>query len=170
MKRLLFIISTIIFTISGLSQEVNQVITDEKTGNEILVGAIDIQGMHSCEEFMENFKVLYSEYQPDNAVIEQITGKLEGVDITIVLATWCHDSKIQVPYFFRILTLTGYNENSLNLIGVDRVKKAGALNIRKMKIKRVPTFIFYKDGKELGRIVETPKTTLESDMLEILGD
>jgi hypothetical protein len=35
-------------------------------------------------------------------------------------------------------------------------------------ITNVPTFIFYKDGKELNRIVEFPIEDLESDMLKIL--
>ncbi|MEJ2614863.1 MAG: hypothetical protein P8Z35_07895 [Ignavibacteriaceae bacterium] len=40
-----------------------------------------------------------------------------------------------------------------------------------MKIELVPTIIFYKDEKELGRIVETPNDSLEKDILKILtGD
>ena len=38
-----------------------------------------------------------------------------------------------------------------------------------MSIINVPTFIFYKDGEELGRIVEYPIQDLESDMLKILS-
>ena len=33
---------------------------------------------------------------------------------------------------------------------------------------RVPTFIFFKNGKEVGRFVERPRETLEKDMLKIL--
>jgi hypothetical protein len=32
----------------------------------------------------------------------------------------------------------------------------------------VPTIIFYENGKELGRIVESPEKTLETDILKIL--
>jgi hypothetical protein len=37
-----------------------------------------------------------------------------------------------------------------------------------LKIDRVPTFIFYKDKKETGRIVENPKKDLLTDFLEIV--
>jgi hypothetical protein len=33
----------------------------------------------------------------------------------------------------------------------------------------VPTFIFMKDGQELGRIVEYPLESLEKDMAKILS-
>ena len=35
-------------------------------------------------------------------------------------------------------------------------------------ITHVPTFIFLKDGKELGRITEYPERTLERDMVQII--
>ncbi len=33
--------------------------------------------------------------------------------------------------------------------------------------ERVATFIFYRDGEELGRIEETPEGALEEDILKI---
>jgi hypothetical protein len=37
-----------------------------------------------------------------------------------------------------------------------------------LNIERVPTFIFLKNKVEAGRIIETPVTSLEQDMLNIL--
>ena len=36
-------------------------------------------------------------------------------------------------------------------------------------IERVPTFIFYKEGKEIGRFVEFPQESVEADMLKIVS-
>ena len=36
-------------------------------------------------------------------------------------------------------------------------------------IINVPTFIFYRGGQELGRIVEYPIESLEADMVKILS-
>ena len=36
-------------------------------------------------------------------------------------------------------------------------------------IKRVPTFIFYKKGKEIGRYVEYARESLEKDLLKIVS-
>ena len=56
----------------------------------------------------------------------------------------------------------------LEFIGVDRLKKTHDYSIKELKIKRVPTFIFYKEGKEIGRIIESPNETLEKDFLKIV--
>jgi thioredoxin-related protein len=36
-------------------------------------------------------------------------------------------------------------------------------------ITNVPTFIFYKKGKEIGRFVEFPRETLEKGILKIVS-
>jgi hypothetical protein len=38
----------------------------------------------------------------------------------------------------------------------------------RFKVDTLPTMIFLKDGKELGRIVQEPKTTMEGEMLAIM--
>ena len=37
-----------------------------------------------------------------------------------------------------------------------------------LRIELVPTIIFYKDGSEIGRIVETPVESMEKDLLKII--
>jgi len=56
----------------------------------------------------------------------------------------------------------------MRLIMLDRDKKSGQ-NIEDGKdIHHVPTFIFLKNGTEIGRIVESPIESLEEDMFNIL--
>ena len=38
-----------------------------------------------------------------------------------------------------------------------------------LDIQRTPTFIFFKNGVEIGRIVETPRDSLENDILKIVS-
>jgi hypothetical protein len=38
-----------------------------------------------------------------------------------------------------------------------------------LNIFKVPTFIFYKDGKEIGRYVEYARVSLEKDILKIVS-
>ena len=52
---------------------------------------------------------------------------------------------------------------------MDRDKKTPTGSATKNSITNVPTFIFYKDGKEVHRIVESPVEFLEDDMLAILS-
>ena len=51
---------------------------------------------------------------------------------------------------------------------MDEDKHAEGNETAGLKIEYVPTIIFYKDGNELGRIVESPEDTLEKDMIKIL--
>ncbi len=54
------------------------------------------------------------------------------------------------------------------MLRLDREKKSGR-NIEVGKnVHHVPTFIFLKNGTEIGRIVESPIESLEEDMFNIL--
>ncbi|MGB3841143.1 MAG: thioredoxin family protein, partial [Bacteroidales bacterium] len=90
---------------------------------------------------------------------------------TIVIGTWCSDSQEQIPKFYKIINLLEYDENKILLIGVDKKKQAREYEslVQSLNIEKIPTFIFYKDEKEISRIIESPETTLEMDMLKILN-
>ncbi len=107
-------------------------------------------------------------YQVDAAAITELDKLLNGVEIKIVMGTWCHDSKREVPRFYKILSAAGINEDSTTMIALDRKKRAPNSEIDGMGITNTPTFIFYKDGKELNRIVEKPAVSLEKDITTIL--
>ena len=92
----------------------------------------------------------------------------DDVEILLVFGSWCHDSHEQVPRFIRILNMLQYDMEKLTMIGVDSEKKAYVYPLQDKKIELVPTFIFYRDGEEIGRIIETPKRTLEKDFYKIV--
>jgi len=94
--------------------------------------------------------------------------KLDEIKIVCIQGTWCSDSRREVPRFFKILYELNYDLENLTMICVDRKKQADNIDVDQFVIEKVPTFIFYKDDSELGRIIETPKNTLEIDLLEIL--
>ena len=85
------------------------------------------------------------------------------------MGTWCGDSKRETPHFYKILEQTDFNLNNLELITVDVSKKTPDNLQKGFDIKRVPTFIFYRDGKEIGRYVEYARESLEKDMLKIVS-
>ncbi len=138
-----------------------------KRDNSYIVGKctrIELQKGDFGNYFLEE----YRNYDPDMEVLEGIKTKIFNYNIKIVLGTWCSDSQEQVPGFIKVLDDLNYNTNYLEIICVDKEKKAGDLDISMLNIEKVPTFIFYKDNKEAGRIVETPTNTLETDIYNIL--
>jgi len=164
----LFIVVTLNIT---FAQYFNEVVYDEAIDREVIRGYCDREAVAAFEEFAPYYEENYWTYAPD----EKIIGKLadldfENVDILVVLATWCHDTKEQLPRFFRVCDEIELDGKMFTLIGVDRAKLAGNVNIEELKVERVPTFIFYRDREEVGRIIETPETSMEEDMFNILSE
>jgi len=111
----------------------------------------------------------YSDYQPDPDIMAQLKAiDIDDYTITIVLGTWCPDSRREVPRFMKIIDLWGFPENKIRFIGVDINKVAPLEDYTKYAIERVPTFIFYENKSEKGRIIEIPVTSLEEDTRNIL--
>ena len=87
----------------------------------------------------------------------------------MVLGTWCSDSRREVPRFMKIIESLDYKIDRIRFIGVNSYKEAPVHNFDSLNIERVPTFIFYNNKIELGRIIEYPESSLERDMLGILS-
>jgi thiol-disulfide isomerase/thioredoxin len=101
--------------------------------------------------------------------MDSLEGKLEDVTIKIVFRSTCSDSREQLPRLFKILNELNYNVNSITLIGVNREKQGLSNEAEGLEIELIPTIIFYKEGSEIGRIVETPAESLEKDLLRIFS-
>ena len=164
LKSLLLLV--FVFTyFSSNSQVYNRVVEDTDVYQRVLIGKCTKKGLN-FENFGRYMKSEYKNYELDIKKINKIRKKIDGVKITIVLGTWCKDSKEQVPRFLKILDKLKFKDKDLTIIGVNSKKHAFVMSIDEYNIERVPTFIFYRKGKEMGRIIETPKKSLEKDMLK----
>lgn len=162
MKTIVLI--TMALFISCSPKIVKTVKTDEKGNLVGLAQKSDFQQPPFQEWFDKNYNV----YQPDVQTVATLKPLLKNVEIIAVMGTWCGDSKREVPHFYKILDLCDYNYKNLTMITVDRSKKSPANEQAGLGITNVPTFIFYKNGKEINRYVEYPRETLEKDILKIL--
>ena len=111
----------------------------------------------------------YKEYETDPLMIAKLSLEINKYEIKGFMGTWCGDSKRETPPFYKILEQADFNLKNLELITVNRSKKTPDNLQEGLNIIRVPTFIFYKDGKEIGRYVERPRESLEKDMLKIVS-
>ncbi len=166
--RFLLTMALLIGVTALFAQTKNTEIRDPKLNRLVLVGFCDEKGLKKGE-FGIYFSSQYETYSPKAKTIEKLKGKINDYEIKIVFATWCSDSKLQVPRFYKILDLVDFNKSQLETIGVDRTKNALIVNIANLNIDLVPTFIVYKYGEEIGRIVESPVKSLEDDLLKIIG-
>jgi len=169
MRTFVFVI-LLFFTMNAGAQEVNKKIQDPNRHTEVMINICTRDGITTFDEFKASYDPNYAAYQPDSATIAAMKTLTKDKKITIVLGTWCGDSKFQVPHFLKVSDALKLTDKEMTIIAVDGTKKAENGLIDKLKIERVPTFIFTdKKGNEIGRIIEHPKENLEKDMLKILA-
>lgn len=160
----------LLFAMNAGAQELNKKIEDPNRHKQVMLNQCTREGITSFPEFKESYDANYKSYTADSTQFEQLAKLLKNKKVTIVLGTWCGDSKYQVPNFLKIMDKLKISEDKISFIAVDGSKHAENGLIDNLKIERVPTFIFTdKKGAEIGRITEHPKESLEKDMVNILS-
>ena len=170
MKKLILLISIIVLSSCGTQQKgiENKKVTAVKNQRGDLVGFANKESFQQAP-YKTWFTQKFNTYEPNQSTIAPLTKNLKGIKIKGFMGTWCGDSKRETPHFYKILEQTGFNLNNFQLITVNRNKKTPDNLQEGFDIKRVPTFIFYQDGKEIGRYVEYAQESLEEDMLKIVA-
>jgi len=166
MKKLVLVI-LLLFGVNGIAQQKNCLIKDAANGKPMLIGYCTREAF-SDSSFSWWFNSEYNMYEVDSTALKNASEKLKNDKITIVMGTWCSDSRREVPRFYKILDYLGYPSDKVKLIMVNRNKKGSSDETDGLNIERVPTIIFYKNDKELGRIVEYPQESLDKDMVKII--
>jgi len=154
----LIIISFIIISCSS-SYSVHK----NEEGEVMVVGSLSWEQWQKSAEWKS-----YSakDYVPVPEVIQEISDAYQPEHHRFILfgGSWCGDSEDGMPVIYEILRLAGINSEAVTLYGVDRDKKEPSGTATNMNIKKVPTLIILKDGKETGRIVESPTKSWEADL------
>lgn len=145
------------------------VVTAKKNAKGNLVGVAD-KASFNQEPYNNWFNNNYNNYTPDATVIKELKSNLKGITIKGFMGTWCGDSKRETPKFYKVLEQADYNLDKVELVTVNRSKRTPDNLQEGHNIIKVPTFIFYKKGKEIGRFVEYPRETIEKDFLKIVSE
>lgn len=168
--NILSIIITLIFTFQLNAQNINVEIT-ENTKTPYLLGKIDKNGLEG-EHYKSWFTKNHEDYKPNTTITNAITSELKNYTITLFMGTWCGDSKKEVPRLYKVLEACNFPMDQLTVIAVSRqsnmYKQSPQHEEAGLNIHRVPTAIFYKNGKEINRIVEHPVKTFEEDIQNII--
>jgi hypothetical protein len=116
-----------------------------------------------------SWKVEEDSYRTFEPAIQELSTLSEKINIEIFIGTRCSDSEREVPRFFKVIEDAGIVPLlTIDLWAVDRKKTLDSNLAQLRNIERVPTFIFYRDKQEIGRIIESPDELLEQDMALIL--
>lgn len=118
----------------------------------------------------EDWQKNYDEYEIDEAVVNEIKSTLgEDLKIDVYLGLWCRDSVNNVPKFIKIIDALEAEHLTVHYFTVERSDKQDTpYFVPDLKVERVPTFIFFRNGEEIGRIIENPVKSMIEDFLAIL--
>lgn len=170
MKRLIPLLIILLYSGILKAQDINlEIQLPEET--PFLLGTIDKVGLTS-ENYKEWFNKNFDAYEIDQNIITKLAKHIKDYNIVLFMGTWCGDSKREVPRFYKILEACDFPMDQLKVVAVSSkpymYKQSPNHDEAGLNIHRVPTFIFYKDQKEVNRIVEHPVNSLEQDMLDIV--
>ena len=171
MKNALILFAFLSFTFckSPVLQKPLPVTQVEATSGEmILLGEINRANLDSSS-LTDWFVKAFNEITIDPNWTSKTKPHIEGVEIKVFMGTWCDDSHRQIPHFLKILGALNFNPNNIKIYAMSEEKTTPKNWEKSLEIFNIPTLIFYKNNIEMNRIVEFPKTTLESDLEKILN-
>ena len=140
---------------------------DKKTGKPLLRGKITFQNLlkeSTCSWLEEGTQA----YDPDKAIVEELSTVWKEYRFVIFAGTWCEDTHNLLPKFYKTMLEAGISPYSIEMYGVDRQKRTLQEENKFYKIERIPTIIVMHQKREVGRIIESVKVSIESDLLTIM--
>lgn len=170
MKKILLGVMMIL-SVQAFAQDNSKydVVKDKKNGAVVIKGECNFDDLLRQPSFGWLPKGANS-YKPDTAKLAYLKKYLKNYEIVVFMGTWCDDTWAILPKLYKILQLTGYPMGNYTMYGVDRAKTTKFVEHKLYKIENVPTIMLYRANVEIGRITETLKKSVESDMSQLIYD
>ena len=147
MSKPIFKFLCLILLLSACKNQEQINITEPYEDTLILVGSANLDGFQQ-EPFSEWYNENFDSYIVNDSLSPLIKKNINSIKIKTFMGTWCEDSQREIPNFIKILKQVDFDFNNLELITVNREKTTPQGLENGLNITNVPTFIFYKDGKE----------------------
>ena len=165
---LLSLLLSVIIAPALRAQSQYEVVKD-KDGSPIFKGILSreiLEKEPSFSWYAQNQKP----YTPYAAAIPALHTAADSVRLVVFMGTWCEDSHFIIPKLFVLLDAAGFPADHVSVIGVDREKKTIGNLSGALHITNVPTIIAFRNGKELGRVIEYGKNGMwDKELGEIVA-
>ena len=136
-----------------------------------LLGPIGIRQIEAQPPYNQWFADNAKKFELPERDYDDLRQKLNALEVNVYFGTWCGDSQNWVPQLIRLWDKLSLDRAKLHLIALDgrseHYKQGPNGEEKGQRIHRVPVFQFMKNGQEVGRIVETPKNDLLTDVAQI---
>lgn len=142
----------------------------EAEGEPVLLGEVTRE---EIEEAVPSWVAETASAQIHEAEAAALASVEPGAEVTVFLGTWCSDSHREVPRLWRALDHAegqagGEVPFEVEYVAVDRDKEEPADLLAGQDLAYVPTLVVRRDGREVGRIVESAPGGVEADLLMLL--
>jgi thiol-disulfide isomerase/thioredoxin len=141
--------------------------TKEINNKKIVCGRISLDELKNEKEFPWYCEGVNA-YKPNVLVVNELKQHVTGLGVIIFAGSWCSDTHENLPKMIKVLQEMGVKSSQIEVIMLDYNKQSQWFNASIFNITNVPTFVFFKNGQTIGKIVEQFNTNAEQDLLEIL--
>jgi hypothetical protein len=118
---------------------------------------------------LPEWQQVYDATVPEAAAVASLRSKVPGLRADVYFGSWCDDSKNNVPLFLKIIDSINEPEFKVSFHTVEKKPATGQKYfVEDVLVEKVPTFIFYRNDVEIGRIIENPKESMLQDMMQIV--
>jgi len=132
-------------------------------------GATGEMSMDKLWETVPVWRSVMENYEPNARAVTSLESTDKDTTVTLAFGTWCPDSKNYVPKMIKALRAASNDKIHVKLVGIDNQFREPVATVQPLRITNVPTVIVERDGREIGRVVETPAaSTMEEDLASIL--
>jgi thiol-disulfide isomerase/thioredoxin len=126
----------------------------------------EISGPSILKEF-KSFASHKNDVTYSKADLASLRAIAEPIEVKVFFGEWCHDSVREVPRLISLFEQVNNNNINVWFYGLDTAKSDPSGIALKHSIKKTPTVIVYKNGVELGRFLEFPKTDWANDIAQL---
>jgi thiol-disulfide isomerase/thioredoxin len=157
MKTICLFVCSLICSVITMAQTNFTTTTDPNHPEQkMLLGVIEKANINADTAF-KWYADSYKFYTPEAATLA-VFKQNSNLQFVLFGGTWCEDTQNILPKFFKLQEQAGIADANITFFAVDRNKKTYGHLAEALGITNVPTILVYKDGKEIGRVVEYGKT------------
>ncbi|MEN9523327.1 MAG: hypothetical protein RL065_1704 [Bacteroidota bacterium] len=168
-KKYLFILTLITsIAFSACGPETSFIEKTDTKGNTVYVGKGGNNQILFDHEDLFWFRNGFEDYVPNADTIKELKKWKNDIYITAFGGTWCDDTKVLLPKFYKAMAEAEFTGNDVTLYLLDRDKTSEDGVAQALHIDKVPTFVIFRNGRMIGKIVETTDVPIESAILNII--
>src|SRR5687767_4523429 len=137
MRKLYLLVAAMMVIIAASAQTQYEVINEGNT--KILKGIIS-KDLISKDSSFTWYKQNQQGYTANPQAVASLKAKGNDIEFIVFGGTWCDDTRVLLPKYFSWLEASGFPQEKVTLIGVDRNKKTLSHLAEALGVINVPTF------------------------------